>query len=235
MQAKGGRSAKKPKVDSVWTRPEVGTRQPKLSRAKIAKAAIAIADTEGFDAVSMRRVAQELGGSTMSLYYYVKTRTELMALMDDLLMGELLLPSVKKKGARALLAIALATAEMLHRHPWALTAMRGAPLGPNALRHTEQCLETLAETTLTARQKLSLLAMVDDYVFGNALREAESRTSVDEMLAKNSSRPASSPSSSRPSDAGRSSGFEALAARARSAHRLGALSDVGSTRTSFRP
>jgi hypothetical protein len=120
----------------------------------------------------------------MSLYYYVKSRAELVALMDDALMGELLLPSVEKKGARALLEIATATADMLRRHPWTLVAMRGMPPGPNALRHTEQCLETLADTRLSAKEKLTLLAMVDDYVFGHALRESESPTEHDEVLAR---------------------------------------------------
>ncbi len=171
-------------AETVWTREEPGKRQTKLSRAKIAEAALGLADAEGFEAVSMRRVAHELGASTMSLYYYVKTRVELMALMDDALMGELLLPSVSKKGPRALLDIALATADMLRRHPWALVAMRGAPPGPNALRHAEQCLETLSETKLSAKEKLTLLAMVDDHVFGHALREAELGTPVDEALAQ---------------------------------------------------
>ncbi|MBU8895427.1 TetR/AcrR family transcriptional regulator [Corallococcus sp. M34] len=185
MQGRSKKRARKQEAtQSIWTREEPGARQPKLSRAKIAEAAIAIADTEGFDAVSMRSVAQRLGGSTMSLYYYVKTRAELLALMDDALMGELLLPTVSKKGPQALLDIALGTAEMLRRHPWALVAMRGAPPGPNALRHAEQCLETLAETKLSAKEKLTLLAMVDDYVFGHALREAETQTPTDEALAK---------------------------------------------------
>ncbi|HKP61309.1 MAG TPA: TetR/AcrR family transcriptional regulator C-terminal domain-containing protein [Polyangiales bacterium] len=170
-------------TETVWTRAEPGTRQPRLSRQKIAEATVRLADAEGFEAVSMRRVARELGGSTMSLYYYVKTRAELMALMDDALMGELLLPSVSK-GPRALLEIALATADMLRRHPWALVAMRGAPPGPNALRHTEQCLETLAESELSSKEKLTLLAMIDDYVFGYALREAEAHTGHDEALAR---------------------------------------------------
>jgi len=183
MQARHGKRMAK-KVRTLWTRPEPGTRKPKLSRAKIAEAAIAIADSEGFEAVSMRRVAQKLGGSTMSLYYYVKTRQELMSVMDDALMGELLLPAVARGGPRALLAIALATADMLRRHPWALVAMRGAAPGPNAFRHAEQCLETLAETKLSPKQKFTLLAMVDDYVFGHALREAESRNTVDEALAR---------------------------------------------------
>lgn len=172
------------KPESVWTRAEPGARQPRLSRAKIAEAAVALADQQGFESVSMRSVAERLEVGTMSLYYYVKTRAELMALMDDALMAEHLLPEVKKRGARGLLELALRTHQMLTRHPWALVAMRGSVPGPNALRHAEQSLETLADTKLSAREKLTLLAMVDDVVFGHALRESESRGAVDMALAK---------------------------------------------------
>ncbi|APR87674.1 Transcriptional regulator, TetR family protein [Minicystis rosea] len=175
---------KRRREDSLWLRTEPGARKPRLSRAKIAEVAVAIADREGFEAVSMRRVAEALEVGTMSLYYYVKTRAELMALMDDALMAEHLLPAVTKKGPKALLEIALGTHEMLVRHPWALVAMRGAEPGPNAMRHVEQCLETLSETKLSAKEKLTLLAMVDDYVFGHALRESESRAGLDEALAQ---------------------------------------------------
>jgi hypothetical protein len=119
----------------------------------------------------------------MSLYYYVKTRGELLALMDDALMAELLVKQ-HGRGAQALLEIGLATSQMLRRHPWALSAMRGAPPGPNALRHAEQCLDALADTKLSPKQKLTLLAMVDDYVFGHALREVEAETPIDEALAR---------------------------------------------------
>lgn len=168
----------------MWMREDPGARRSKLSRAKIAEAAVSIADREGFDGVSMRQVAEALGVATMSLYYYVKTRSELMALMDDALMGEMILPSVKKKGAKGLLEIALHSHAMLMRHPWALLTMRGAEPGPNSLRHFEQCLEVLDESRLGEAEKLTLLAMVDDFVFGHALRETESRTDFSPQLAK---------------------------------------------------
>src|SRR5271156_4306545 len=93
-----------------------------LSREKIADAALAIADAEGFASVSMRRVAQELGVGTMSLYYYVKTKDDLIAVMDDALMGEALLPSVPKDWRRALTEIATRTHDLFLRHPWALVS-----------------------------------------------------------------------------------------------------------------
>jgi AcrR family transcriptional regulator len=154
-------------------------RKVQLSRETIAATALAIADAEGFQAVSMRRVAQELNVGTMSLYYYVKTKDDLIAVMDDALMSEALLPSLPKNWKRAITEIATRTHSIFLRHPWALVSMQSAPPGLNAMRHMEQCLEALAEISITAKQKLTLLAMVDDFVFGHALREAASNTAVD--------------------------------------------------------
>src|ERR1700691_4988170 len=98
-----------------------------LSREKIAAAALDIADKEGFEAVSMRRVAQELGVGTMSLYYYVKTKDDLIGVMDDALMGEALLPSLPKEWRRAMTKIARQTHSVFVRHPWALVSMLTAP------------------------------------------------------------------------------------------------------------
>jgi AcrR family transcriptional regulator len=155
----------------------------RLSRERIATVALAIADREGFEAVSMRRVAQELKVGTMSLYYYVKTKDHLVAVMDDALMSEALLPSLPKDWQRAMMQIARHTHAVYIRHPWALVSMLSAPPGHNALRHMEQCLEALAETTMTTKQKITLLAMVDDFVFGHALREAATDATVDFELA----------------------------------------------------
>ncbi len=131
----------------------------------------------------MRRVAQELNVGTMSLYYYVKTKKDLIAVMDDALMSLALLPSMPRNWKRAIAEIATRTHSMLLRHPWALVSMQSAPPGLNAMRHMEQCLEALEKTSMTAKQKLTLLAMVDDFVFGHALREAASEKVVDMEFA----------------------------------------------------
>ena len=140
---------------------------------------LAIADKEGFEAVSMRRVAQALKVGTMSLYHYVKSKDGLIAAMDDALMSEILLPSVPKGWRRAMIEIAKRTHAVFMRHPWALVAMLSAPPGLNAMRHIEQCLEALAETSMTKKQKMTLLATVDDFVFGHALREAAADAQID--------------------------------------------------------
>ena len=160
------------------------SRTPSLSREKIAAAAIAIADAEGFEAVSMRRIAQDLGVGTMSLYYYVKTKADLIGAMDDAFMAEVHAPSLPKNWRAALVQIATRTRDALMRHPWALHSMLSVSPGVNAMRHFEQCLEALAETALTSREKLTLLATVDDFVFGYALREAAADKKMDLDFAK---------------------------------------------------
>ena len=162
----------------IWTRPEPGTRRPKFTRDLIASTALAIADAEGFAAVSMRRVAAELDAGTMTLYYYVRTKDELVLLMDDAIMAEVLIPDDEfpSHWYDALTAISLRTWDILIRHPWALHSLQNAPAGPNAMRHFEQSLAALAGTDLDGPDKFLLLAMVDDYVHGNALRSAEVRS-----------------------------------------------------------
>lgn len=160
------------------------SRPSPLSREKIVAAALRIADAEGFASVSMRRIAQELGVGTMSLYYYVKTKADLIAVMDDALMSEVLAPSLPANWREALTVIATRTRDVFLRHPWALSSMLSAPPGVNAMRHMEQCLQVLDGTTMTSREKLALLAMIDDFVFGYALREAAPDPKVDLKFAK---------------------------------------------------
>ena len=80
-------------LSTLWTRPEPGQPQAAVHpRASIAQAAIRIADAEGFDALSMRRLAAELDAGTMTLYHYVRTKDELLTLVNDAVMGEVILP-----------------------------------------------------------------------------------------------------------------------------------------------
>lgn len=160
----------------IWGRPEPGSRKPRFSRVEIAAVALRIADNEGFEAVSMRRIASELGAGTMSLYRYLETKADLIALMDDALMAEILVASDKMPSSwrAAVTAIARRTRSVLKRHPWALTSLQEARFGPNAMRHFEQFLEAVADTNLDGPRKFELLAVVNDYVFGNVLRVGES-------------------------------------------------------------
>jgi AcrR family transcriptional regulator len=169
----------------IWIRPEPGARKPRFSRERIAAAALKIADDEGFEQVSMRRVAAALGAGTMTLYHYVQTKDDLVALMDDALMEQLLVPEAQlEKGWReALGEIARRTRATFVHHPWALVSLQGAMPGPNGMRHFEQCLAALAGTRLHRGAKLELIALVDDFVFGHALRSSEARRDASVDLA----------------------------------------------------
>ena len=172
----------------IWTHPEPGARQPRLTREQIAAAAIAVADAEGFAAVSMRRVAGELGVGTMTLYHYLRTKDDLVALIDDALMAEALIPDDELPAGwrAALTAIARWTRAIFARHPWALRALQGeaaapaTPVSPNNLRHFEQSLAAVEDAPLDTKGKLELLAAVDDYIFGHVLRAGEVRQRMEE-------------------------------------------------------
>jgi AcrR family transcriptional regulator len=159
----------------IWTQPPPGQRKPRYTREQIAAAALAIADSEGYEAVSMRRVAAELGAGTMTLYHYVRTKDDLRALMDDAMMSEILVPpgELPAHWRAAIGLIARRSRAVFRRHPWALTARESSEAGgPNGLRHFEQSLAAAAGTGLDAAGRLEIIAMVDDYVFGFAMRES---------------------------------------------------------------
>jgi AcrR family transcriptional regulator len=150
-------------------------RPPKFSREQLALAAFGIADRDGFDAVSMRRVAQELGAGTMTLYNYVRTKDELVALMDDHLMGELLVDEeeLARPWREAFTAIVRRTYQLRLQHPWSLTALQNAGLGSNGARHAEQTLAALDGAPFSDAHKLMVMAIADSFADGHALHRTE--------------------------------------------------------------
>ena len=162
----------------VWIRAEPGSRRPRLSREQIAAVAVRIADAEGIDAVSMRRIAAELEAGTMTLYHYVRTKDELMALVTDAVMHELVLTDDLPDGWRdAMRVIAHRTRDTLTRHPWMLDIADDPAIGPNSVRHFDQCLRALRGLDVPLGSKLDVLMAVDEYVFGYCLHQ---RTTFDE-------------------------------------------------------
>ena len=158
----------------VWTRSDRGSRKPRFNRDDIAAAAIRIADTEGFDAVSMRRLAAELDAGTMSLYHYVRTKDELLTLVFDAVMAEVVMPSgqrMPREWRPAITLIAKRSRDALRRHPWILDITDDPSIGPNAMRHFDQSWQALASLNASFEDKLDLITVVDEYVFGYCLHE----------------------------------------------------------------
>lgn len=155
----------------IWSRPEPGARNARFSREKIAAAALAIAKDEGMQAVSMRRVAAELGAGTMTLYHYVANKRELFELMHDAMMEQLLVPEeILEQGWReALTAIAHSSLEAWRGNRWQREEVTHTPVfGPNGIRHFEQSLKAVSSTGLPRDRRMEIVSQVDEYVLGFA-------------------------------------------------------------------
>ncbi|WTG93592.1 TetR/AcrR family transcriptional regulator [Kitasatospora sp. NBC_01560] len=153
----------------IWLRPERTGRGPRPahSRASIADAAIGIADAEGLDAVSMRRVAAALGAGTMSLYNYVPKKEHLLDLMLDAVVGEYDFTGLAPTGdCRAdLRRLAHAQLAVMRRHPWLPALVVARPgMGPNALRYTDHFLAVTEPTGLDGSTRLEALALLNGFV-----------------------------------------------------------------------
>lgn len=174
-QERGGSPRRRREEELIWLREEPRARRPSHTRVEIARAALAIADEEGFDAVSMRRVAQRLGAGTMTLYHYVRNKDELVTLMVDEVMGEVLVPrgELGEDWRTAMAQIAARTRDAFRRHRWTLDRLGDGRPGPNGIRHFEQTLEAVSSLDIPDAAKFELISLVDDYVFGFCLREAQ--------------------------------------------------------------
>jgi len=171
----------------LWTRKAPTARRPRFTREEIARTAIDIADEEGFDAVSMRRLAAELQSGTMTLYHYVRTKDELLSLVVDAVMGEIVVPDeVPTDWRDALTMISERTRDALVRHPWILDITDDPPLGPNAVRHFDQSMQAVASLPISLSEKIDICGAVDSYVFGFCLHERNNaqgdRHGIDESM-----------------------------------------------------
>jgi AcrR family transcriptional regulator len=148
-------------------------RRPRLDHDAIVRAAIGIADEDGLDGISMRRVAGEVGAGAMSLYRYVSNRDELLDLMLDAAFAEVELPSRGAGDWRARLApVAREVRRMLTRHPWAgqLVASR-PPLGPHYLGWFEYSLGVVSAAGADLETATRIIGTVNAYVSGVAVYE----------------------------------------------------------------
>lgn len=153
-------------TELLWGKEPARTRGPKpaVTLTAIAEVAIAIADAEGLDAVSMQRVAGELPVTKMALYRYVPGKTELVAVMSDLAMGgppdHPALP-----WREALRTWAVDLYDGFTRHPWLLQSTIGRRLlGPNELSWMERGVAALADSRLSGGEQLDSILVITSHV-----------------------------------------------------------------------
>ncbi|MGD9734815.1 MAG: TetR/AcrR family transcriptional regulator C-terminal domain-containing protein [Solirubrobacterales bacterium] len=154
-------------LETPWNR-TADPRPAGLSREAIVAAAVAIADEEGIEAVSIRRLATQLEARPMSLYSHIEHKDELLDLMIDEVIGETLLPGeVPEDWREALRQIAHRTRAASRAHPWAIaTAFRRPLLGPKALRHIDQSMAAVAGLPLPFERKRAVQLTIDTYTLG---------------------------------------------------------------------
>lgn len=160
----------------LWQAPEGRRRgpRPKLSVEQITHTAIRLADAEGLTAVSMRRIAEKLGVSAMSLYTYVPGKAELIDLMVDATLGEAGRRFEARGWRERLTAIARERWALYHRHPWMLQVATHRPaLGPNLIANYDHELRAVDGIGLTDLEMDSVISLITGYVQGAARSSVE--------------------------------------------------------------
>lgn len=150
-----------------------------LGREEIVAAALKVAEAEGPEAVSMRRIAKELGVGTMSLYHHIPTKDDLLDLMHDHVMGELVIDAdeLADEWQEALAQISRRTKAVYERHSWMVSSAWERPqFGPRAFAHIEQSLAIMAG--VPTAQALQMLGVADDYVIGFVSRQVATREAL---------------------------------------------------------
>jgi AcrR family transcriptional regulator len=174
----GGETGLPASIEAAWglrERPSKGPK-PGLSLERIVDAAVNVAATEGIEAVSMNRVATELGSSAMALYRYVAAKDELLELMVDRAAASVLsTTAVAAEDWRAGLSRwAWSYHELLREHSWVLRIpISGPPTTPNQIAWLENGLATMRDTGLHEGEKMSVILLVTGYVRNEATLTAE--------------------------------------------------------------
>ncbi|HEY6497847.1 MAG TPA: TetR/AcrR family transcriptional regulator [Streptosporangiaceae bacterium] len=159
-----------------------------LSRDEIVRTAIRVADAEGADAVTMRRIARELNAGTMSLYWHIVSKEELLDLMLDTMQGDQENAEPSGDWRRDMQDVARQSRRTLHEHPWMMDLIGSRPpVGPRTLRNIERILAYFDGLGLDMRLAIDISTTVGTYVMGVVLREVQERNSetyTEQMLGE---------------------------------------------------
>jgi AcrR family transcriptional regulator len=145
---------------------------PQLTRDKVLDAAVELADREGIEAVTMRRLADQLGAGAMSLYHHLPNKDALLDCMVDRVFSEIELPTTVVDWKEAMRHRASSTRAALRRHPWALGRMEATKSpGPADLRLHDAVLGVLRHAGFSVPMAVQAYSVQDAYIYGFALQE----------------------------------------------------------------
>jgi AcrR family transcriptional regulator len=156
-----------------------------LSRERVLRTAVDLADTHGIAALSMRKLGQELGVDAMLLYRHVANKDDLLDGMVDLVFGEIGLPPSGADWKVAMRQRAMAARESLSSHPWAIGLMesRSRP-GPATLRHHDAVLGSLRQAGFSIEAAAHAYSILDSYIYGFTLNEQSLPLNTSEEVAE---------------------------------------------------
>jgi AcrR family transcriptional regulator len=156
-----------------------------LSRERVLRAALALADVEGIGSLTMRRLGQELGVEAMSLYNHVADKGDLLDGIVDLVFGEIAVPSDQADWKAAMRLRAISAHEALLRHPWASNLMQSRTKpGPATLRHHDSVIGTLREAGFTVEMAAHAFSVIDSYIYGFAQQQQNLTYNTSEEAAE---------------------------------------------------
>ena len=146
-------------------------RRSPLTRERILRAAVRLADKQGLDALSMRRLASTLKVEAMSLYNHVANKDEVLDGMVDLIIGEITLPTPGGDWKAAMRARATSAHAVMLAHPWApMLVVSRISVGPNMLRYIDATLGTLREAGLSWAETDRAWNAMDSHIYGFTLQ-----------------------------------------------------------------
>ena len=166
--------------------PERTKRRTPLNRERVLRAAVALADQGGFESLTMRKLAKELGVEAMSLYNHVANKDDLLDGMVDLVFAEIELPSSDGDWKATMRARAVSTRDALNRHRWAIGLMEGrSSHGPANLGLHDAVLGCLRAAGFSLEMTVHAYSVQDSYIYGFALQERDmSSESADDFAAE---------------------------------------------------
>jgi AcrR family transcriptional regulator len=160
-----------------------------LSEERVLRAAVELADRHGIEWLSMRKLADELGVSAMSPYYYVPNKERLIDGMVDVVFGEIEPPSLDVDWKTAMRQRAVSTREALNRHRWAIGHMEGrTDHGPANLRLHDAMLGCLRAAGFSVEATVHAYSVQDAYIYGFVLQETDMASVTPEDFAAEAQR-----------------------------------------------
>jgi AcrR family transcriptional regulator len=164
-------------------------RRAPLSRERVLRAAVALADEHGAEELTMRKLAKALGVEAMSLYNHVASKHDLLDGMIDLVFSEIEPPEPGRDWKAELRKRAVSTREALKRHPWAVGEMEGRTShGPSNLRVHDAVLGCLRAAGFSLEATVHAYSVQDAYIYGFALQETDMSSETPEDFAAEAQR-----------------------------------------------